>query len=142
MLLLIVVNNLIVYSQSNNLIIPDKKIDSFYCFGPTKTKQIVSQTYNLQQQEELSNQCDSEVLSLRKTISYKDSTINELGESLELGKQKDLLQEEKMASFEKQSEIQNKEIKKERRKNAILSIGGAGAGLLNIILTTIILVKQ
>ena len=123
------------FSQS---IVPDKKVDSCYCFGAAKTKEIVKSFYkNLE--------CDSTRADLNKIIHNQKAQIG-IQDSINCATETKssicesqlALQKEQVTARDEQLKIVHKQ---KRREKLGLGIGGGVSVLLNIALITIQLKK-
>lgn len=119
----------------------DRKIDSMYCFGPTKAKEIVKTTYELER-------CDSMYMELSKELKYT-KIANELCDSanaqLQMGIQKSEAisagKDKQLSDKQEQNESCQKAIIKERRKRT----GWTFASMLQsaaVIVSIILVVKK
>jgi len=64
---------MLINSTAFSQIVPDKKIDSFYCYGPTKTKEIVKQTIELQVCDSVLNDCERKATEYKRAKAQTDS---------------------------------------------------------------------
>lgn len=126
------------YSQ----VVPDSKVDTCYCFGPTKTRQIVKNEVRVQEcDEQLMNYKVQEYLYEEK-LHAKDSTIA-AGEKLlnrtESQRGQDTI---RLETLRTQLSMANAELKTAKLKQGILWGGFGGSLLINIILSTLLIVRR
>ena len=137
--------SLTAFSQSTSspeIISPDKKVDSCYCFGVQKTKRIVEQTFRLAQCDSVLEQSEEEAAAWKQASSSCDSAQKENARVLEQWSFKEAKWAEEKQSFEKTISLQSGELNKESRKNWFTIGGAAGGFLLNALLTSVILIKR
>jgi len=130
--------NLIAFSQS---IKADKKIDSFYCFGPTKAKELAKMqsindakdSANAEMQDELDH-CEYIVHEYQE--AYRNCTNAESIAAAQL-QHKDV----QIESKESENAGLRKELKVQKRKSFWSSVATAGSLALNVILGVKLAVK-
>lgn len=128
---IILSSNLIAFSQSIN---PDKKIDSFYCYSPTKARELAKLKANSISKDTIIEQKNNEIEMCEYIVheyqeAYRNCTNAEAIAAAQL-QHKDV----QIESKESENAGLRKELKKQKRKSFWSSVATAGSLALNVIL--------
>jgi hypothetical protein len=115
------------YSQESP-ILPDTKIDSFYCFGPAKTLQLVREHYRVVQCDTDQTECMSAGDVLQHIIVDQDSSYSALQSFTSACEAQRTAAAQQIAALNTQLKMANGIIRTTRIKDGILY--GTGATLL------------
>lgn len=114
----------------------DKKIDTFYCFGPHKAKEIIKTSIQLEQVDSMLNDCEIEVLFLRESAAMADSQIYTINKINKL--QKDIIQQQEAQKIDLNDKYEAEKSEKNKYKRKL--IGAKITGLASITANIILLI--